>query len=91
MREAASFIAGQTSTASAGTLSALLRTIGNAFRLWNQRRHLRKLTELDDHLLADIGIRRDDVVWALDLPFSHEPMAELQRRAGRKRQRDWRG
>ena len=90
MRDAALFISGQNSTASAGTLPAVLRTIGTAFRLWKERRHLRKLTELDDHLLADIGVRRDDVAWALNLPFSHEPFTELQRRVRDNKQRDWR-
>jgi uncharacterized protein YjiS (DUF1127 family) len=90
MREAASFIASQTGWAPAGALSALLRDVSTAFRSWNARRHLKTLSEFDDHMLADIGITREDVRWALDLPFAYDPGIELQRRALRNRARGWR-
>lgn len=91
MREAASFIASQTASAPADALSALARMLRRGFRLWSARRKLTRLTELDDHLLADIGLTREDVRLALDLPFSHEPVQELQKRALRNRARGWRG
>jgi len=90
MREAASFIASQTGLAPAGVLSALLRDVRTAFRSWNARRHLKTLSEFDDHMLADIGITREDVRWALGLPFAYDPGIELQRRALRNRARGWR-
>ena len=90
MREAASFIASQTGSASAGVLSALLRDVSTAFRSWNARRHLKTLSEYDDHMLADIGITREDVRWALGLPFAYDPGIELQRRALRHRAQGWR-
>lgn len=90
MREAASFIASQGNLAPAGVLSALLRSASAALRSWNNRRQVKALGEFDDHLLADIGVTREDVRWALDLPFSHDPGIELQRRALRNRARSWR-
>ena len=91
MREAASFIAAQSGSASAGLLAAALRSGQAAFRAWAARRKLTNLLDLDDHLLADVGVKREDVKWALDLPFSHDPGLELQRRAMRNRARGWRG
>ena len=90
MREAASFIASQTGSAPAGVLSALLRDVSTAFRSWNARRHLKTLSEYDDHMLADIGVTREDVRWSLDLPFAYDPGIELQRRALRNRAHGWR-
>jgi hypothetical protein len=37
-----------------------------------------------------MGVTREDVRWALDLPFTHDPGIELQRRALRNRHRGWR-
>lgn len=31
------------------------------FRAWRRRRGRRELSRLDDHLLRDIGVKRDDV------------------------------
>jgi uncharacterized protein YjiS (DUF1127 family) len=90
MREAASFIARQAGSASSGALPALLDGLRTAFRSWRRRRQLVKLNDLDDHLLADMGVTREDVRWALDLPFTHDPGIELQRRALRNRHRGWR-
>ena len=90
MREAASFIASQHVPSPTGPLSAVLNKAAAAFRGWNQRRQLKALSELDDHLLADLGVTREDVRWALDLPFSYDPGIELQRRALRNRARGWR-
>ena len=91
MREAASFIASRTGAAPEGLLAALAHQALAALRAWNNRRHLSRLSDLDDHLLADLGISREDVRWALDLPFSYDPGIELQKRAMRSRQCRWRG
>lgn len=90
MREAASFISGQRETAGSGALSVLVRNVGLVFRSFNGRRKIAKLGQLDDHLLADIGLSQEDVRWALGLPFSYDPALELQRRALRNRARGWR-
>ena len=90
MREAASFIASQTRFVPAGALPALVNFAGKLIRSLIVRRKLKQITELDDHLLCDIGVTREDVRWALDLPFSHDPGLELQRRALRNRAQGWR-
>ena len=89
MRDAASFIASQSSCAPAGVLPAFAQQLRSALRAWRSRRKLTSLLDLDDHMLADVGVTREDVKWALDLPFSHDPGLELQRRALHQRVRGW--
>jgi uncharacterized protein YjiS (DUF1127 family) len=91
MREAASFIARQTTAQPAGALRSLLDGAERVFRAWVHRRTVSRLIDLDDHLLADIGIARSDLRQALDQPFAFDPSLELQRIARRKRRRGWRG
>jgi uncharacterized protein YjiS (DUF1127 family) len=90
MREAASFISRQSSTAPAGALQAIMELLWSAYHAHIRRKQLIRLSEVDDHLLADVGVTREDVRWALDLPFSHDPGLELQRRALRNSRRGWR-
>jgi uncharacterized protein YjiS (DUF1127 family) len=89
MREAASFIAGQRTVAGEGILSTLSAFAGRIVRAWNNRRQIVDLAEFDDHMLCDIGLTRQDVRDALDLPFSHDPGRELQRLAATNRRRGW--
>jgi uncharacterized protein YjiS (DUF1127 family) len=42
----------------------------NLIRNWLARRAVRKLADLDDHLLHDIGTTRQDVAWASRQPLS---------------------
>ena len=49
---------------SAFAFPALRRILGN----WVTRRQLAKLQGLDDYLLHDIGLNRDDLHWGLSLP-----------------------
>lgn len=44
-----------------------------------RRRRLRKMLDLDDHLLEDIGVTRAEVHMALDLPLSVNAATELYR------------
>jgi uncharacterized protein YjiS (DUF1127 family) len=91
MREAASFIASQSTADSAGVLSQL---IDRAVRFLQARLHRRaalRLIDMDDHLLNDIGIARTDVQRALNQPFATDPTLELQAIALRNRRRGWRG
>jgi uncharacterized protein YjiS (DUF1127 family) len=90
MRDAAAFIASQTNSAPAGLLATLINTARTVWVAGLRRRKLASLLDLDDHMLADVGVTRADVKWALDLPFSHDPGLELQRRALRNRARGWR-
>jgi uncharacterized protein YjiS (DUF1127 family) len=92
MREAASFIASQITPAPAGLVTAFLRQVRLAARSLNSRRQLARLSEFDDHMLADIGLRRQDLSWALQLPFGADPTLELERRSRQNREgaRGWR-
>ena len=54
-------------------------------RRWWARRFVRKLEQLEDHLLTDIGITRDDLRWAAELPLSVNAAIALDELAKRKR------
>ena len=41
------------------------------------KRQLRKLAALDDYLLNDIGLTRDDLRYGLKLPYDLDPAQEL--------------
>lgn len=86
MREAASFIAGQQS-ASTGLLSSVAAATAQFYRNWKSRRELVHLSELDDHVLADIGISRGDVHAALSQPSAYAASLHLQRAAEQNRSR----
>ena len=91
MRNAASFIASQAEPVANGFLSAGIRFAGTMVRSWKRRSDVARLREFDDHQLADIGITREDLSWALALPFSRDPTHALEERALRRRGRGWRG
>ena len=65
MREAASFIAGQSRTAGAGLLSTLLYNAGRAIRSFHGRRKIARLADIDDHMLSDIGLTREELTTRL--------------------------
>jgi uncharacterized protein YjiS (DUF1127 family) len=90
MREAASFIASQNRSAPASVLSEIVHHVAGLFHAWSNRRKVSKLDEFDDHILADLGLTREDVRWALNQPFSYDPSITLQWRALRSHRRGWR-
>lgn len=49
-------------------------------RNWLARRAVRRLQDLDDHLLRDIGARREDIRWAASLPLNTNAALALQER-----------
>lgn len=51
----------------------LRRLLGN----WLARRRLRQLERLDDYLLNDIGLTRDDLRYGRGLPHDVDPVAAL--------------
>ncbi len=54
------------------TLLAAIRRIVAALRLWRWRaRAQQQLRELSDHMLKDIGLRREDVGYEFPQPFWH--------------------
>lgn len=46
-------------------------------RSWLAKRQLRRLEKLDDHILRDVGLTRDDLRYGLKLPYDVDPIAEL--------------
>ena len=48
---------------------------------WLRRRRLNRLQELDDHMLDDIGLRREDIDASLQQPLSIDPVWDINHRA----------
>lgn len=46
-------------------------------RSWFAKRQLRRLERLDDYILHDIGLTRDDLRHGLKLPYDVDPIAEV--------------
>jgi uncharacterized protein YjiS (DUF1127 family) len=51
------------------------------WRNWQARRELRRMLDLDDRMLTDIGVTHDDVGWAIGLPLDRNGLLELEQRA----------
>jgi uncharacterized protein YjiS (DUF1127 family) len=74
----------QTLSFGSAVQNLLLTVAGNARPLAKalyNRRFARKLEELSDHELSDIGLTRDDVRRGFSVPFTADPTVELARRA----------
>lgn len=56
-----------------------------AFRNWKARRQVTRLQDLDDHILYDIGVTREDIAWAAGLPLADNAAQFLERRATQRR------
>ncbi|MGI9387031.1 MAG: DUF1127 domain-containing protein [Methyloligellaceae bacterium] len=57
----------------------LIRRVRHYASIVEERRQVRAMLDLDDHLLRDIGLERDDIREALSGPLSASPGAHLQR------------
>lgn len=66
---------------SASLAGRLQRIVHN----WQARRNVRNMLELDDRTLADIGVRRDEVAWAAQLPLAFNAAIELEAAAFSRR------
>lgn len=64
-----------------GSLSLLWGLLRN----WRARRAVSRLDQLDDHLLRDIGVTREELRWAAGLPLSLNAALQLEDRANRRR------
>ena len=66
-----------------GVFSKLTAGIGNWFAIRKQRRidrlAFQHMLTLDDSTLRDIGVSRNDVIWASNLPLSANASLELQK------------
>jgi hypothetical protein len=56
-------------------------SIVSLFRNWRARSKMAKLATCDEQILKDLGVRRDEVRWALRLPLSQNPRLALEERA----------
>ncbi len=54
----------------------------------DRRRAFERLRSLDDHLLDDIGLNRDDVEWGLELPLWQDAAEQSRRRVKTRRARN---
>ncbi|UIJ71301.1 DUF1127 domain-containing protein [Aurantimonas sp. HBX-1] len=61
-----------------GAAGAIVRTMAN-------RRAARRLSEMPDYLLTDLGLRRDDVSEALHADWHQDPTYRLAMTAARRR------
>jgi uncharacterized protein YjiS (DUF1127 family) len=52
---------------------------------WLKRRRLYRLQQLDDYMLNDIGLLREEVNASLEQPLTVDPVQDLQQRARRRR------
>ncbi len=59
--------------------------LGNFLEVQRGRREIARLASFDDTLLADIGIARADVDWALMQPWNADPSLALARRVDRRK------
>lgn len=48
-------------------------------RMIRRRRHFKRLLDLDDHMLKDVGVTRGEVEIASKLPLSVDAATELRR------------
>jgi uncharacterized protein YjiS (DUF1127 family) len=54
-------------------------------RNWKARRRVASLRNFDDHMLADIGVTREDVQWAQGQPLTVNAALALEERAFKRR------
>ena len=59
--------------------------LSTLYRNWRARSKVRAMHDLDDRMLADIGVRRDEVIWAAYLPLTVNAAIELENAAFRRR------
>ncbi len=52
---------------------------------WNTRRKVRALADQDDRILDDIGVQRDEIRWAGQLPLTINAAIALHDRSARRR------
>jgi uncharacterized protein YjiS (DUF1127 family) len=62
-----------------------VQRLADRYRNWRARRSVRNMLELDDRMLADIGVRRDEVAWASQLPLAVNAALELEAAAFSRR------
>ncbi len=77
-----------THTARAGhPLHQLSVSLAERIRQYRRRRGFKRLLDLDDHMLRDIGVTRAEVEIAANLPLSVDAGQELRRMSLERRRR----
>lgn len=61
--------------------------VSRLIRNWRARRAVRQLIELDDRMLRDIGVSRNDVEWAAGVALTINAALALEERSSRARRR----
>lgn len=51
------------------------------YRNWKAKRAITYMTHFDDYLLRDIGLAREDVIWAAGLPLTTNAALALEERS----------
>lgn len=67
-----------------GQGTSILRPLVEAFRNRRRRHRFADLQQLDDHLLRDIGLTRDDIGWGLSLPLREDAALLVRRRMAQR-------
>lgn len=70
---------GNTFSHGLGTNSGVTSMLRRVVRSWIAKRKLRRLETLDDFMLRDIGLTRDDLRYGQSLPSQVDPIEELVR------------
>ncbi len=56
-------------------------SIFNRWTFWLNRMLLRRLLSLNDKVLNDMGLTREDVAWACELPICRDAAVHMRKRA----------
>lgn len=67
------------------SLNAAVRLLSDFLEARHGRREVARLARYDDIMLADIGIARADVEWALMQPWDADPSLALAMRVNRRK------
>lgn len=67
-------------------LTVLVREVCDLAHCAHRRLRLWRMQRLDDHMLDDVGITRDELEWAIRLPLRVNAALALHERARRRRQ-----
>jgi uncharacterized protein YjiS (DUF1127 family) len=68
------------------TLNGISSYFGELLEARRGRRELVRLASFDDDMLADIGVVRSDIEWALMQPWNGDPSLELAMRVNRRKE-----
>lgn len=67
-----------TAAARPGFAARVARAAAGLLAIWNSRRAMRQLSDLSDWELADLGLVREDIARAYEVPLLDDPTLRLQ-------------